>query len=222
MKMFLPREMVVVQFFDPADDLDRRARAWGHDLPDHGWRRWRYSRPAWRRRRREAGTVTGRISRPGPSVTADTSWEIESCIGPCPGSWRCPLSIPPGRAGARAAAGELLALGDRYGLASVGGEGAHPPGEDAFGLLATEHDPLETLKSLWSGLVLMGEGPGRRLGSGSGRRPGCAWLALRTFRAGRKAVESACRPLTPAPRGSGSICPAGGANRCISSEIAIP
>ena len=154
-----PREAAVVVFHDPAEDLARRAAAWGHELPgvDLGHLAAfaaglaRVEAEAWRS---GAGDVAMRAYGERRSLLGDRilHWAVP---------WLDAVARRHRLAIARRHRDLLLALGDEHRPAPrlTGGEGLHPPGEDSFGPVEPALPLGDLLRSLWSGAVLLGPVP---------------------------------------------------------------
>ncbi len=153
----IPSEVGVVRFFDPAQDLDRRAARWGHDLVDHD-----LSSLA----RFAAGLAAAEAEaweRNQPDVAVRAFGDRRRLCGDRVLHWAVPwlVAVAEAHPGIAERAGiairNLLEIGDRLRPAPdlTGAEGVHPPGEDAFGPLAVEAPLSEIMASVWGGRVLL-------------------------------------------------------------------
>ncbi len=138
-------EAEVVRFHDPGPDLDRRAGAWGHRLSGHHFGELARFAAALAVAEAEAW------ERDEPHVATKAYEDRRFLVGDRIVHWAVPWLEAEG---AGAALVTLLELGDLHRPAPAGGEGAAPPGEDAFGPLALEAPLADRLRSLWSGIVL--------------------------------------------------------------------
>ncbi len=138
-------EAEVVRFYDPGPDLDRRAGAWGHRLPGHHFAELARFAAALATAEAEAW------QRDEPHVATRAYEDRRFLVGDRIVHWVMPWLDAEGAIAARDL---LLELGDLHRPAPAGGEGAAPPGEDAFGPLAVEAPLADRVRSLWSGIVL--------------------------------------------------------------------
>lgn len=153
----IPSEAGVVRFFDPAQDLERRALRWGHDLVDHGL-------PSLARF--AAGLAIAEAEawqRDQPDIATRAFSDRRHLCGDRLLHWAVPWLVAvaethPGlAASADIATKNLFDIGDRLRPAPdlTGAEGIHPPGEDAFGPLVVDAPLSEIMASLWGGRVLL-------------------------------------------------------------------
>jgi hypothetical protein len=151
------REVEVVLFFDPGDDLARRASRWGHTLPGDGLDALarfaaglaRAEADAWREGRDDVAVHAFEERR---FLLSDRilHWAVPwlGTMGRC---------YPEVREDAHRFHDDLLQLADvmRPAPRLTGTEGVHPSGEDSYGPVALEVTPSRWLASLWSGSLLL-------------------------------------------------------------------
>jgi hypothetical protein len=148
-----PSEAAVVRYFDPGDDLDRRAGAWGHRFADHG-------------------LASLAAFGAGLAVLEADAWDADDpvvatrayaarrhLLGDRILHWAVPWLDAAGRCYpqlrevAHGHRDELLELGDRHRPAPDLGASLVPPGEDRYG--PQEVPGPGGLRSIWSGVVLL-------------------------------------------------------------------
>lgn len=150
-------EAAVVGFFDPADDLAKRATSWGHRLPDATLP----SLTAFGAGL--AAAETAAWERDEPHIATRAYTDRRFLLGDRLLHWAVPWldavgrCYPQHRANAHRRRDTLLRLGDRLrAVPDLGaGEGLTPPGEDAFGPIEVDVPLSEWLRSLWSGAVIL-------------------------------------------------------------------
>jgi hypothetical protein len=154
-----PLESEVVRFFDPADDLTRRSRRWGHVLVDHSLESLA---------RFAAGLAVAEAeswASDQPDVAVRAFSDRRHLAGDRVLHWAVPWlyavgqSSLPAASRAMEAAVVLLEIGDRLRpapSAAAGAEGLHPPGEDSYGPLDPDLSLTDLARSVWSGAVLLG------------------------------------------------------------------
>ena len=182
-----PSEVTIVEFFDARADLDRRARKWGFTITSGS--------------AGEVASLAGGLAvaeheartRGDADIALRAFTERRNLVGDRLVHWVVPwltaASSGPGDV-ADLAARDLLAVADylRPAPAGSGGEGLHPPGEDAFGPIEDELPPDQMGRSLWSGLA---GGVESRLGAGDVERFEAAaerWHNLADAHAGTAAL----------------------------------
>ncbi len=153
-----PSEAAVVGFFDPREDLERRARAWGHRLPRGDLAdvaRFaaglaQAEADAWRDGRRQVAT----------RAYAERRYLLGDRILHWAVPWLDAVARCYPELGSRAGAtrDRLLRIGDRHrpAPALAGSEGLVVPGFDGYGPLQVAASRHQLLLSLWSGTVLLG------------------------------------------------------------------
>lgn len=151
------RELDVVVFYDPADDLERRANRWGHSLAGHGLD----DLALFAAGLAQAEAEAWRDDRPDVAVQAfeERRFLLADRILHWAVPWlgtmgRC---YPDVREDAHGFRDGLLQLADvmRPAPRLTGAEGLHPAGQDGFGPVALEVTLSRWLDSLWSGSVLL-------------------------------------------------------------------
>lgn len=152
-----PVEAEVVAFFDPAEDLAKRAGSWGHRLPDASLG----SLASF-----GAGLAMAEAQaweRDEPQIATRAYTDRRFLLGDRILHWAVPWFDTAGRCypeyRERAHKGRelLLRLGDRLRPAPDLGatEGLAPPGEDAFGPATVDVPMGDWVRSLWSGAVIL-------------------------------------------------------------------
>lgn len=153
-----PTEAAVVRYYQPLDDLERRARYWGYqfgerdlsDLCRLGAALARAEAEAWQRDE--------------PHIATRAYSDRRYLLGDRLLHWAVPWLEAAGRChlaereAAEPAREILLGLGDRLRPAPVmtkGTEGLFPPGEDSYGPLEPPAPLADFLLSVWSGRVIM-------------------------------------------------------------------
>lgn len=151
------RELDVVVFYDPADDLERRARRWGHSPSGHGLDDLalfaaglaRAEAEAWRDDRAD---VAVRAFEERRFLFADRilHWAV-------PWLGTMGRGYPDVREDAHGCRDGLLRLADvmRPAPRLTGAEGLHPAGQDGFGPVALDVPLSRWLDSLWSGSLVL-------------------------------------------------------------------
>jgi hypothetical protein len=153
-----PSEAAVVRFYDPGEDLQRRAGRWGYqlglaDLSDLARFAAALARAEARAWADDEPHIATRALEDRRFLVGDRilHWAVPylDAIGRC---------YPEMREHAHADRDDLLQLGDtmRPAPALVGREGMSVPGEDTFGPLDRRSPLPEHLLSVWSGLVVLG------------------------------------------------------------------
>ena len=150
-------EAEVVGFYDPGDDLDRRAAGWNHELSDHGLQALALF---------AAGLAAAEATawdESQPDVAARAFADRRHLVGDRLVHWAVPWLFSVAQSDT-ASAGEaawavraLLQIGDRLRPApfGAGAEGLHPPGEDTFGPLDPGVGLEQLVTSVWAGAVLL-------------------------------------------------------------------
>lgn len=165
-----PTEAEVVRFFNPHEDLQRRAGRWQHELPDH-----------------ELGSIAlfaGGLALAEaaawdgdqPDVAARAFTDRRHLVADRLIHWAVPWLVAVGQArpdlaiDSSFACRSLLDIGDKLRVApGLGGhEGLVPPGEDLYGPIDSGRPLADLVRSVWSGAVLIDPGS---LHDGSSRRP---------------------------------------------------
>jgi hypothetical protein len=153
-----PREADVVGFFDPAEDLAKRARSWNHelatlDLSDLA--------------RFAAGLALSEADAwrdDHPHVATRAYSDRRFLVGDRILHWAVPWLDTAGRChpGLQQTAHHdrdlILAIADFHRPApdlGAGREGMYPPGCDSFGPIEPQGDLAQHLNSVWSGAILM-------------------------------------------------------------------
>ena len=151
------RELDVVVFYDPADDLERRANRWGHSLAGHGLD----DLALFAAGLAQAEAEAWRDDRPDVAVQAfeERRFLLADRILHWAVPWlgtmgRC---YPDVREDAHGFRDGLLQLADvmRPAPRLTGAEGLHPVGQDGFGPVALDVSLSRWLDSLWSGSLLL-------------------------------------------------------------------
>lgn len=138
-------ERDVVVYFDPAADLERRARSWGHQLEGHGLSDLALYGAGL------AAAEADAWEQDEPHVATRALEDRRFLLGDRLLHWAVPwLAEQPGEQAARAMTA-LLDLGEEHRPAPLlsGDEGLFAPGEDSYG--PTDRSPLD---SLWCGAVI--------------------------------------------------------------------
>ncbi len=178
-----PTESDVVMFFDPADDLARRAASWGHQLSDASLSSLALF---------GAGLAMAEAQawdRDEPHVATRAYSDRRFLLGDRILHWAVPWldaagrCYPAHRERAHHSRDLLLSLGDRLRPAPDLGaiEGLTPPGEDSFGPVTLDVPLGDWVRSLWSGALVL-DATVRSLIGGSGELdltgPGRADVAM--------------------------------------------
>lgn len=151
-------EAAVVRFYDPGDDLDRRARWWGHGFASTDL-------ASLCRFGAALATAEGDAWEDGDHPTATRALaDRRFFLGDRILHWAVPYLDSAARCyGFERGPGDsarlaLLELGERLRPApalTLSSEGLTPPGEDAYGPLRSPVETAELLLSVWSGRVVM-------------------------------------------------------------------
>jgi len=153
-----PTEAAVVRYYQPDDDLERRARYWGYEFGERDLADLCRLGAALARAEAEAW------ERDEPHIATRAYADRRFLLGDRLLHWAVPWleaagrCHPPERAAAEPARLTLLELGDRLRPAPVltkGTEGLFAPGEDSYGPTETPGPLPDFLLSVWSGRVVM-------------------------------------------------------------------